>query len=164
MFSAIWCCTFCWSSILDRKVGSDWQPLNRGAPSENPGPCWCWPDWSSGEHEGGPGLHFHWNSWLSCASRHKITIHIDNDDNDLFAEMSPKIKGFYGLFMGENQIELKNDIEAEHGFVWSSFPFLHCNNSFSHLQLMEVSALSWSLLTMSISVITMGQLRCWKRC
>ena len=76
--------------------------------------------------------------------------------------MSPKIKGFYGLFMGENQIELKNDIEAEHGFVRQLllFPLIHCNNTYSHLQLMEVSAQRWSLLTTSISVITMGQLRC----
>ena len=76
--------------------------------------------------------------------------------------MSPKIKGFYGLFMEENQIELKNDIEAEHGFVRQLllFPLIQCNNTISHLQLMEVSAQRWSLLTMSISVITMGQLRC----
>ena len=65
--------------------------------------------------------------------------------------------------MEEDQIELKNDIDAEHGFVRSkNLVSLTCIVflNFSHLQMTEVSALNWFLLTMSISVITMVQLRC----
>ena len=75
--------------------------------------------------------------------------------------MASRIKTFYSRFMDEDHIELKDDIEAEHGFV----RHFHIHQFYIHhliinspLLMMAASARSWSLLIMSTSAITTERL------